>query len=231
MRLRHSAVGVVLAFLSVAAIPACAKTGPRIPCQTIFVTGTQPYAIAWANKNLAKDTDNCLVPVASPSGAAAILLLRADPKLVVNAKAASPQPGPVWASCASGAAGVHCFDSGGNVLDVDCWPAPGGVSCTSYYGPNPAVAIAQLLYALMARHLARTAALGVLYQRSSRRILWRFGGAGARNMFSVRGTWNGSIEASSACPKRWGTYGKYCKRAKRPEGIAAQPPEPAASGR
>lgn len=216
------AVAIGLAVALFAAVPAFAKHAAKIPCQPVFVTGTQPFAIAWANKNLARDTDNCLVPVASPSAARAILVLRPDSRLTPPAAPPNPQPTSFWATCASAGGSINCVDADGNVLDVNCWPGGGGgVSCASYYGPNPVVAVSRLLYALTERHLARTVALGVLYLRANRHVLWHFDGAGVHNMFSVYGTWNGSIEASSACPKRWGTYGKYCKRAKRPRGIAA----------
>ena len=186
------------AFVSVP-IRAMAKDkdkGDFIPCQRVFVTGNQSYAVQWANRNLFKRT--CLAPQADAGHATAILDLEPVPGVsgVPDYTPKEDTPG-YWISCHSAILGGEtCEDSEGHETTTTCSLVAGYVSCSSYDGPDPVTALMRSLVGL----LLRNTAYAYLYDAKTHKLLWKYQGSWP---------WDSRLMFDSACAKkrRWGTYG------------------------
>jgi len=125
--------------LMFAALPAFAQT----PCQAningfkisrVYVTGTSYNAVAWAYKNLSRES--CLTPVTNLAHADAILDLVSPPS------SGASVPDALTVTCMGGAGDTDCTDSSGDEMSVTCDQAG---NCDSYFGPSLASAIGDVI--------------------------------------------------------------------------------------
>jgi hypothetical protein len=200
------AIGISFAL----AAPANAKKKYDIPCEKVFITGTQTHEIAWAldgtglKNNLYKHT--CLEPVARPEDAQAILDIEIDPTVAasLDARIASREraleDGAYAVTCSSNINGAECSDSAGNISVVSC-DARG---CSSYYGPNPLVAVSNLIGDALVAWAGKSAAWAYLRDAKTHELQWQYTGVGE---------WHDDIPQYSECHRRrkgWGTsFGPY----------------------
>ena len=194
---------VVLALL--AAMPAYAG-GKKydIPCQKVFITGTQTHEIAWAlngegtDNNLYKHT--CLEPVSKPEDAQAVLDIEMDPKIAgaldarLAARERAVQDGTYSVTCSSGARGASCSDSAGNISVVSC----SSRGCSSYVGPNPLIVATNLIGDALVHWAEVSAGWGYLWNAKTHELIWKYEGDGQ---------WHADLTKYSECKKRskWGT--------------------------
>jgi hypothetical protein len=204
---------IAIAFVVIAAKPATAKPKGKVPCQKVFVTGTQAYAVAWANKNLAEKTDDCIIPVASTGEAEAILVLNCNPKLVGAAdypvcpgkpSEQGAESSDFYVTCNSVGGFETCEDSDGNEYYSDCfWNRFGGISCSFGSGPSPLHALS----AALATALLKNSAWAYLFDKGTHKLLWSYKGTGV---------WSGGIELDADCKHRvFQLVGpRFCKKGK-----------------
>lgn len=193
-RVRRGCAILFLAFAVVgeaqAAKPASHKTWD-VPCEKVFVTGTQLHEIAWAlrgdglDNNLYKRT--CMQPVSDAKDADAILDIEIDPKLVPNVNR-NPDSAGYWVNCSSDARGSFCSDSAGYMLMTNC----SARGCSSYYGPNPAIVLTQAVGDALRQWAGSTAAWGYLFSTKDHHLIWKYQGVGQ---------WHMDLTKYSECPK------------------------------
>lgn len=201
--------------LSVLCIPAFARKRrkwPTVPCQKVFVTGSQVHEIAWALKgnglenNLYKHT--CLEPVPRPGAATAVLDLEWDPKfnpVGLAAQAAARRKEELenpdyFVTCSSFGGSVSCTDGEGNVLETNCDAAG---YCTSYYGPGLGKLASELVDAWV-MHLASTDAWVYLFSRQGHTLLYKNTGQG---MYG----WWGTLSRNMGCKHKGIEWHHFCK--------------------
>lgn len=177
----------------------------KVPCERVFVTGTQKREIAWALKgnglknNLYRNT--CQEPVSDPSNADAILDIEYDEKIIEEHAAAvtlkrRTDAQNYYVTCRSDAAGYVCVDSEGYELDTSCK----GANCTSSYGPSTYAVVDSLMQGLR-NHIEKTMAWGYLFSVKDHKLLWKYE--------SDTGAWSIDLGKYSACKHIWGTH--FCK--------------------
>ncbi len=211
-------IGPVVALMLAAAGAAQAKNkGPQIPCEKVFVTGTQVHEITWAlrgtglQNNLYKYT--CQEPVARVEDADAILDLEWDPKFSPQSLARDRREmleerekemanGTVYVSCSSNAKGSVCTDSQGNMLESSC----NSSGCSTYAGPNSLLAIVGALATSYTEHLAATEAFVYLFSARDHKLIWKD---------QSIGTWWDDLGHRAACNKR-GAFEMYHGSCKAP---------------
>lgn len=207
-----SLTGLLIAVLCVGA-SASAKENPkwRVPCEKVFVTGTQKAAIAWALKGEGLKNRlyerTCQEPVPSPAQASAILDIEPDQNLVeANEEKAGIKrdtgDGSYFVTCSSSLSGYYCEDSDGYVLSASCV----GQNCATYYGPDPLAQGLQALDQILEKHLLATDAWAYLFSTKDHKLLWKYEGAGV---------WDFNLAKSSACRKNFGfgPRSNVCKKA------------------
>ena len=128
----------------------------------VFVTGRQVVAVAWANDNLA--TRTCLIPVATPEEAEAILVLEPD-----GTRLSKSDSEAYSVNCYSRGGTARCVDSDGMELSTSCSSRPGNVVCSSYYGPSMASAVGEIGRALV-NYALRNSANSYLYNKAGKLI-------------------------------------------------------------
>ena len=127
----------------------------------VYVMGDQYNGVVWAYRHLSEST--CLTPVTSIENADAILEVYST----FHPRPASQDASDAFSvSCSSSGSGTLCSDSDGNMMTVDC---SGGV-CSSYYGPNPLVAVGKLLNMWVRNGWEQAEAK--IYTRDNK-LLWR----------------------------------------------------------
>jgi len=193
------------------AVPACANNKKwDVPCQKVFVTGTQTHEIAWAltgeglNNNLYRNT--CMQPVSDASKADAILDVEIDPKVAgatearIRDRENAIVSGNYWVSCSSNRNGSSCSDSTGNMLVTSC----NTHGCSTYYGPNPLLVATNLLGDAISAWAERSAGWGYLYDAKDHHLIWKYEG---------NGQWHADLATYSQCKKKAGQWGPYqhCK--------------------
>ena len=188
-----------------------------VPCQKVFVTGTQQHEIRWAlkgqglNNNLYKET--CLQPVADAAEADAILDIEFDPVAVAEQAGRKHQIAAYynrqtsldsyWVSCWSDRNGSYCHDSAGYALSTSCSDR----GCSSYYGPDASTLITDFIVNLgdmLLDKLDNASAWGYLFSAKDHRLLWKYEGKA--------GTWHYDLTSYSRCPKKFGS--PACKKPK-----------------
>jgi hypothetical protein len=187
------------------------KKEAGVPCQRVFVTGSQAHEIAWALKgeglknNLYRTT--CMQPVANASDADAILDVEPDPRLEgplmdkrLMARENSIASGDFWVSCNSTSSGSYCRDSMGYALETSCNER----GCSSYYGPDISATIGDIVSILLQAWAVKVDAWAYLFSAKDHKLIWKYEGDGRRN-------WHGTLTDDSGCPKRTGTSGHACK--------------------
>jgi hypothetical protein len=126
------------ALMLVVSAMAMGQTTQNVKCEAningfkihnVYIMGDQYNGVVWAYKHIAEET--CLTPVTDLGKADAILELY-DRNSGTGTKTVADN---VAVSCASHGSSSSCVDSSGNVMTVDC----SGGTCSSYYGPDPAV--------------------------------------------------------------------------------------------
>lgn len=189
-------VGVVLVSIPGRTVAKDKDKGDFLPCQRVFVTGNQAYAVQWANKNLFKHT--CMAPQADAGQAKAILDLEPIPGLSGIPKYTPKEnTAGYWVNCHSATlGGVTCEDSEGHQTTTTCSFVGGYVSCNSYEGPDPVTALMRSLIDL----LVRNSAYAYLYDAKTHELLWKYQGTWP---------WDNQLMFDGACAKkrRRGTYG------------------------
>ena len=180
-----------------------------IPCQKVFVTGTQIHEIEWALKgdgldnNLYKST--CLEPVTEASKADAILDIELDPKVAgategrIQDRENAIASGNFWVSCNSDVRGSYCIDSSGYALQTSC----NDYGCSSYYGPSVAVTAMQAIGDAISAWAERSAGWGYLFSTRDHKLIWKYEG---------NGQWHYDLTKYSECPKDPWHNGVTCKR-------------------
>ncbi len=182
-----------------------------VPCQKVFVTGTQTHEIAWALKgdglknNLYKNT--CMQPVANASDATAVLDIELDPQVVgmtekrIRDRENAVATGDFWVSCNSGNNGSYCIDSSGYALETSC----NALGCSTYYGPDLAVTSLHLIGDAIIARTELTSAWAYMFSAKGHKMIWKYEGLGQ---------WHYDLTKYSECPKSAATYGRTCKKPK-----------------
>lgn len=207
--MRHMKVLALTTIIIFAIAPsAFAKKKSPIPCQNVFVTGKQPYAVAWANENLAKITDDCIIPVATLDRAKSVLVLNCVPSLIGDPDYPGCPGGPgdqaKWnretgtsdyfdVTCNEVGGYETCDDSNGNEYYSDCFVNRfGGISCSFGSGPS-LVHVLQGALVAWATSLLKTSAWAYLSDKDTHKLLWSYEGSGA---------WDGGIRLDAECKRR-----------------------------
>jgi hypothetical protein len=166
-------------------------SGNFLPCQRVFVAGSQTYAIKWANKNLFQKT--CMAPVADPSLATAILVLRPQP--TSDDSAGTQDDANYWVNCSSFRGSIICNDSNGQTETTECYEDRfGGVDCSTYSGTMLSGFRDALEHAM-----TRNVANAYLYDAKTHKMIWKYEGT----------FWDAQLMWDSACAKkhRFGYWG------------------------
>jgi len=176
-----------------------------VPCQKVFLTGTQKHEIAWAlrgdglKNNLYKNT--CQQPVSDPAEADAILDIEYDPKQVVDEAARerrefyrNTQSNDYSVICSSTMGHSYCRDSQGYALYTDCTDR----GCSSYYGPDPVQEIGNVLFNVLDelsykldKHFEDTSAWGYMFSTKDHHMIWKYEG--------MVGTWHYDLTKYAQC--------------------------------
>lgn len=193
----------LLAMLLATASAATAR--PRtIPCERVFVTGTQTHEIAWAlqGDNLRRLT--CMQPVRKPEEADAILDIEIDPKTSgmterrIRDREDAVASGNYWVDCRSDARGGYCLDSSGYALETAC----DSRGCSSYYGPSgPTVALQAIGDALVSWSEQRSA-WAYMFTSKGHELIWKYEGVG---------TWRDDLQAHAQCQHKSFVMGRGCR--------------------
>jgi len=184
----------------------------EVPCQKVFVTGSQVHEIAWALKgdglenNLYKKT--CMQPVADASKADAILDVELDPKVArttekrIRDRENAVATGSFWVSCSSDSRGSYCIDSTGYALETSC----NAHGCSTYYGPDVAGTALQLIGDALSAWSEQRSAWAFMFSAKDHKLIWKYEGLGP---------WHDDLTKYSECPKSAATYGRTCKTPKK----------------
>lgn len=131
----------------------------------VYVTGTQTYSVAWAYEKLS--TKTCMIPIATPEEAEAILVLEPDgtqPLSRIRTNSYS-------VTCRSTNGSVICTDSDGMESSTVCNHG----TCSSYYGPSAYSIVGDVGRAIV-NHFLKNCAHAYLYDKTGK-MIWSYTGA------------------------------------------------------
>lgn len=191
MRIRLLLISFV--FLASSAMAKEKPVGHAIlPCQRVFVTGHQIKAVQWADKHLFETT--CMVPVANPSSATAVLVLEPAPGITPGYGAVPNEESETyWVDCYSSVDSVTCNDSDGRQETTTCYEDKwGGVVCKSYSGD-----LLGDIAALLKNAMLKNEAYAYLYATKTHALLWKYEYTDSKSFLTAG--WRDELAYAGSC--------------------------------
>ena len=120
----------------------------------------------------------------------------------MGAASGTRQPGSdgYWVNCSVDRRGSYCLDSNGYSLYTNCTAS----GCSSYYGPDPGLALINLVGSALVKSSDEAAGWAYLYSAKDHKLLWKYEGLGP---------WHYDLAKYSECAHNWGT--PVCKPPKK----------------